>query len=105
MKTLKKVDVSTNREFKKRFNGFYRIRQRTPEFYDGFYKKLEASKEGKCPTFAEVLDYFWQQSHRIEASFSSKLVATINPELPVWDKEVLRNLKLKNPPNRQRQIE
>jgi len=44
-----------------------------------------------------VLDYFWQQSHRIEASFSSKLVATINPELPVWDKEVLRNLKLKKP--------
>ena len=97
MDTLRKVDVSTDREFQKRFNGFYRIRQRTPEFYDAFYKKMEASKEGICPTFAEVLDYFWQRLHRIEASFSSKLVATINPDLPVWDKEVLKNLKLKKP--------
>lgn len=97
MKSLRKVDVSTDREFKKRFNGFYKIRQRTPDFYDAFYNKLEASKKGEPPTFAEVLDYFWQRLHRIEASFSSKLVATINPDMPVWDKEVLRNLKLKKP--------
>ena len=31
MQTFKNVDVSTNSEFKKRFNHFYRIRQRTHE--------------------------------------------------------------------------
>ena len=43
------------------------------------------------------LDYFWEQLHRVEPSFSSKLVATINPKLPVWDQQVLKNLKLKAP--------
>lgn len=97
MLAFRNVDVSTNHLFKKRFNHFYRIRQRTPTFYTIFYQKLEDSKKGKCPTFGETLDYFWNRFHRIEASFSSKLVATVNPNLPVWDNEVLRNLNLKKP--------
>ena len=97
MQKLYAVDVSIDRDFQKRFNHFYRMRQRTPEFYNAFYTKLQASKEGCCPTFAEVLDYFWERLHRVEPSFSSKLVATINSELPVWDKQVLNNLKLKAP--------
>lgn len=97
MKAFKETDVSTNREFQRKFNHFYRIRQRTPEFYASFYQKLEASKKGKCPTFGEILEYFWSIFQRIEASFSSKLIATVNPNLPVWDNEVLRNLKLRKP--------
>ncbi len=34
---------------------------------------------------------------RIEASFSSKLVATINPNKPIWDEFVLKNLGIKKP--------
>jgi hypothetical protein len=34
---------------------------------------------------------------KLEASFASKLLATINPNLPVWDKHVLRNADLKDP--------
>lgn len=96
MEMLNAVDVSKDRTFQKQFNHFYRMRQRSPEFYSAFYSKLQASK-GRCPTFAEVLDYFWEQLHRVEPSFSSKLVATINPNLPVWDQQVLKNLKLKAP--------
>ena len=51
MQTFNNVDSLTNREFQKRFNHFYRIRQRTPEFYTVFYQKLEVSKKGnhiKC---------------------------------------------------------
>jgi hypothetical protein len=33
----------------------------------------------------------------VEASFSSKLVATINPELPIWDSIVLNHLGKKAP--------
>ena len=97
MEKFGEIDVSADREFKKKFNGFYRIRQRTPEFYDVFYKKLQDSKDGKCPTFGDVLEYFWRRLNRLEASFSSKLVATVNPDLPVWDAEVLRNLEIKKP--------
>lgn len=97
MRTFKNLDVSTNREFQKKFNYFYKIRQRTSEFYKAFYQKLETSKQGKCPTYGEVIDYFYSRFQRIEASFSSKLIATINPNLPVWDKEILRNLRLRKP--------
>ena len=33
----------------------------------------------------------------IYASFSSKLLATVNPNMPVWDKFVLQNLGLRAP--------
>lgn len=92
------IDVSKNREFRKKFNHFYRIRQRESEFYDVFYQKLEDSKK-ECPAFGELIDYFYDQFKRMEASFSSKLIATVNPNLPVWDNEVLRNLGLKKPYN------
>jgi hypothetical protein len=95
MDNLKKVNVSQNLEFQRKYNGFYKVR-RGKEFRDKFYKKLESLK-GKNPTFEEVLTYFWKESKHIEASFSSKFVATINPNLPVLDSEVLRNLGLKNP--------
>jgi len=35
--------------------------------------------------------------YRIEASFASKLVATINPNQPIIDQYVLKNLNLKKP--------
>ena len=97
MQKLNHVDVSTNREFRKKFNHFYRLRQRESEFYTVFYRKLEESKKGECPTFGELVDYFFNKFERIEASFSSKLIATVNPNLPVWDNEVLRNLGLRKP--------
>ena len=54
MQKIHVVDVSADQDFQKRFNHFYRMRQRKPEFYKAFYTKLQTSKEGCCPTFAEV---------------------------------------------------
>ena len=45
MHNLRIVNVSTDRNFQKRFNHFYRMRQRTPEYYDVFYTKLQSSKD------------------------------------------------------------
>jgi hypothetical protein len=97
MNNLRVVNVSNDRNFQKRFNHFYRMRQRTPQFYETFYTKLQTSKDDSNLTFEQVLDYFWETLSRVEASFSSKLVATVNPDMPVWDKEVLKNLGLKPP--------
>lgn len=36
-------------------------------------------------------------TNRVETSFSSKLIATINPEMPVYDKWVKENLGFKEP--------
>ena len=96
MELFHSVDVSENEEFQRTFNGFYRVRRRKPDFYNALYSFLESHKNKKI-TFAEVLQYFYEQFGRLEASFSSKVVATINPDMPIWDSEVLKRLKIKIP--------
>jgi len=96
MKLVKNTNIRTNAEFQKRFNGFYRIRQRPRLFYDLLYEYLEANKN-RTVSFEQTLNFFYQKLGRFEPSFSSKIVATINPNYPVWDSAVLRNLNLKIP--------
>ena len=47
--------------------------------------------------FPEVLATLQRTTGRCEASFASKLVATIDPNMPVIDSIVLRNLALRLP--------
>ncbi|MCM3694594.1 DUF6508 domain-containing protein [Neobacillus niacini] len=96
MNLVKSVDVSKDKEFQRAFNGFYRVRQRPQVFYDTFYSFMEVHKES-APSFEKTLRYIHKELGRIEPSFSSKLVATINPNLPIWDSVVLNNLQLKPP--------
>ncbi len=90
------VDVSKNELFQKSFNGFYRIRQRPKVFYTTMYEYIETHKHSQV-SFEDVLRHFFDKLGRIEASFSSKVAATINPNLPIWDSIILNHLKLKKP--------
>jgi hypothetical protein len=47
--------------------------------------------------FPEALREISRRTGRIEASFSSKLVATLSPTKPVIDRFVLENFELKLP--------
>lgn len=96
MEKLNSTDVSKDKEFQKLFNGFYRIRQRKQEFYQAYYLILEESKGKNC-SFGEILEKIYKETGRFEASFSSKLFATVAPHKPVWDSFVLQNLGLKAP--------
>ena len=89
-------DVSRDRDFQRTYNGFYRMRQRKPEFYHLYYGYMEKHKQSEI-TFDAVLKYIYDETKRIEASFSSKLLATINPDMPVWDVNVLSNLGITAP--------
>lgn len=96
MNRVNNSNVSVDNEFQKKFNSFYRMRQRSPEFYDCYFNLLENSK-GSIITFEEVIMHIYNKLGRVEASFSSKLVATIDPDKPIWDMYVLHNLGLKTP--------
>jgi hypothetical protein len=96
MNLINKVNVSQSEEFQKAFNGFYRMRQRPPIYYEKFYFFMAENKENS-PSFEKTLRFIHEELGRVEASFSSKLVATINPDLPIWDTVVLKNLDLKAP--------
>lgn len=98
MHNLRKTDVSIDKEFQKKYNGFYRMRQRSSEYYQTYFSYLELMKNSVI-TFEDTLKYFERQLGRIEASFTSKLVSTIDPCKPVWDEFVLKNLGLSKPKN------
>lgn len=97
MHKLHKTDVSADAELQRNFNGFYRVRQRDKGFYQCYYGYMEKQKDNTELTFREVLLYLYEHTGRMEASFSSKLLATIRPEMPIWDAMVLKNLSLKAP--------
>lgn len=94
---LKTVDVRVSLPFRTRFNHFYRVR-RNQKWQNSFYELLESLKnKGQTVEFSYVLISLFRAMERFEASFASKLLATINPKMPVIDSVVLRNLGLKLP--------
>ncbi len=91
-----KCDVSKNIDFQTKFNSFYRVR-RNKKWRKVFFDYFEKAKLNKNITFEEILKYMYENTkdHNIEASFCSKMLSTINPNMPIWDQFVLENLKLK----------
>ncbi len=92
MESLYSVDVSTDAGFQTRFNGFYRVRQKPEAWYESYFELMEQNK-GKRPTFEQVLGELRKRigNDAYEPSFSSKLVASLDPWKPVWDVYVLQN--------------
>jgi hypothetical protein len=95
MDRLNKVDVSRDIKFQKRYKGFYRMR-RNQDYCDIYFSFMEHNKNRDI-TFKKTLEFLHNNTKWLEASFSSKLLATLNPNKPVWDEFVLKNLNLKKP--------
>lgn len=94
MNKLYDCDISKDKDFQTKFNAFYRVR-RNKKWREVFYSYFEQNKSNKNLTFDEILDYMYKKTKNIEASFCSKLLATINPNMPIWDQYVIKNLNLK----------
>lgn len=82
--------------FQRKFKGYYRMQRRSKSWYDLYFDLLSSKKDTDC-TFEELLTIFHNKTNRFEASFISKMLATINTQMPVWDQFVLQNLNLKAP--------
>ena len=93
---IKDTSLIENAEFQKRFNGFYRVSRMSPQWYKGFYGVFDSSRNS-TPTFLELLTALHSVTNRCEASFASKLLATLDPTMPVIDSVVLGILKAKVP--------
>jgi hypothetical protein len=95
MQQVRAVDVSTDARFQRWFNAFYRVRK-GGVWRRIFYALLERAKSEPL-TFSEALVALEQELGRVEVSFASKLVATLDPDLPVVDRHVIRNFGLRRP--------
>lgn len=87
MESLRQTNVSTDANFRRTFNRFFVMRFRTPLYYDTFYSFLEARKNAGA-TFEEALEELKSANGKLEISFSSKLVHVIDPDQPIWDRNV-----------------
>ena len=91
----KTLDVSTDIDgFQKLFNGYYRIR-RNEEWRKEYYNYFESIKNNTDIDFNTIIDELYQRTNgNVEASFASKMLATICPNMPILDSQVLANLDL-----------
>ncbi len=87
-----KTDVSTDALFQKTFNGFYIVRRN--EAWRKIYYELFETVKTETPTFESILTYMYEHTGNIEPSFSSKMLASIFPEKPIWDRYVVQNLNM-----------
>ena len=92
MKTVWETDVSSDPDFQRTFNAFYRVR-RNAEWRKAYYDLFEAIKLDQ-PSFEHIIRTMYDATGNIEASFSSKMLATVNPNMPIWDRYVVQNLCL-----------
>lgn len=89
------TDVQADRDFWRRYRAFYRVR-RGDAWADDYFAFMQRQKD-ITPSFKDTIEHLFQFQGRAEASFASKLVATIDPHLPVWDQWVLKNQGVKPP--------
>ncbi len=79
-------------DFQRTFNGYYRIR-RNEEWRQHYYA-LFCKARDEHYSFEQIITELYQNTGNIEASFSSKMLATIDASKPIWDQYVLQNLGL-----------
>ena len=82
----------TSPEFQRLFNGYYRVR-RDKKWREHYYRLFLNARENRY-TFEQIITELFDKTKNVEASFSSKMLATIDASKPVWDQYVLMNLGL-----------
>lgn len=92
---IRLCDVRANQEFQRKFSGFYRVRRST-DWKEQYFGLMESSKLGGID-FPDALREINRLCGSIEASFASKLVATLDPSRPVIDKFVLEYFGMQLP--------
>ena len=92
-------DLTQDPIFQKKYNGFYRVR-RNEEWRRHYFKILESQrhkKKGEGLGFLDVLKSIHRRTGKVEASFASKLTASVDTSLPVIDSIVLKNIGARLP--------
>ena len=82
-------------QFQRLFTGFFRVR-RDETWRAAYYRLFAKYAEANDGLFLLLWDIH-SATGRVEASFASKILALIDPDRPIWDKYVLKNLGIKPP--------
>lgn len=79
--------------FQKKYCGFYRVR-RDAKWRSEYFHLMASFQNRGDASFGEILLRLFQATGRIESSFTNKMLATLAPDMPIWDSKVLKALHL-----------
>jgi len=96
MELMEMAEDIDNPEFQRKFTYFYRLR-RDEGWRRKYYSLMKECQGRKNLDFGMIQLRLWQATGNIESSFSSKMLATLDPCKPIWDANVLKMLGLKAP--------
>lgn len=94
MNKVQTVNVSVDHNFKDTFCEYYGLNGFTDlSFQNDFFDYMERIKSNNpLPSYRDVMEQLWKRTKRVDYSFSSKLLHTLNPGSPILDRHVLRLL-------------
>ena len=78
--------------FQKLLNGYYNVR-RPEEWRRDYYSLFQEVREAPSPQYKQILRGIYERTGQVEASFATKMLATIDSSMPVWDRRVITALK------------
>ncbi len=93
-RTVRETDVSSDADFQRLYNRFYRVR-RNAEWQSSYYAIMEREKANPSTAFGDVLREMHELTGNVEASFTSKMISTLHPDSPIWDSLVFARLGLR----------
>ena len=80
MNRFNATDVSSDTDFQRVFNGFYRVR-RNEQWRKAYYGLFEQAKT-KTLNFADIINYMYENTGNIEPSFPAKCLQVSTPPSP-----------------------
>lgn len=90
---LNKVNVSSDVNYQSNYRAYYGMNSTTTQkFQQQYFTYLENNKNNSNLTYRQVLTDLYNATGRVDYSFASKLLHTINQDNPILDKHVMRLL-------------
>lgn len=79
--------------FRRKFIAYFRVR-RNKDWQDSYFGLFQDLSRKDDPSFLFILRELYKLTGQIEPSFSSKMLHILNPDMPIWDQHVLRNMRV-----------
>jgi hypothetical protein len=94
LEIMQMAENPNNPEFQRKYDAFYRVR-RNQAWRNEYFNLMSVFRRRNNPTFGEILRCLQKRTQQVESSFSSKMLATLDANKPIWDSKVLTALNLK----------
>ena len=92
MNLYQNTDFGVDSDFAIKFDAFCRVR-RNEAWRKVYFELFEKVKnKSVAADFRTILKELQDKTHRTEASFASKMLHTVKPDMPIWDSIVLSKL-------------